>query len=51
MAPASEAEDAAKKAQEVLPTLEKQIADERGKTEFVKVNEDLRRLYVKIKRG
>ncbi len=43
--------DAAKKAQDVLPTLEKQIADEKGKTEFVKVNEDLRRLYVKIKRG
>lgn len=43
--------DAAKKAQEVLPALEKQIADEKGKTEFVKVNEDLRRLFVKIKRG
>ena len=35
----------------MLPSLEKQIADEKGKTEFVKVNEDLRRLYVKIKRG
>ena len=43
--------DAAKKAQQVLPALEKQIADERGKTEFVKVNEDLRRLFVKIKRS
>jgi HEAT repeat protein len=43
--------DAAKKAQEVLPSLEKQIAEERGKTEFVRVNEDLRRLYVKIKRS
>jgi HEAT repeat protein len=43
--------DAAKKAQEILPSLEKQIADEKGKTEFVKVNEDLRRLFVKIKRG
>ncbi len=43
--------DAAKKAQEVLPSLEKQLADEKGKTEFVKVNEDLRRLFVKIKRG
>ncbi len=42
---------AAKKAQEILPSLEKQIADEKGKTEFVKVNEDLRRLFVKIKRG
>jgi HEAT repeat protein len=43
--------EAAKKAQEVLPSLEKQIAEEKGKTEFVKVNEDLRRLYVKIKRS
>jgi HEAT repeat protein len=43
--------DAAKKAQEVLPTLGKQISDEKGKTEFVRVNEDLRRLYVKIQRS
>ena len=27
------------------------LADEKGKTEFVRVNEDLRRLYVKIKRS
>jgi HEAT repeat protein len=38
-------------AQKALPALEKQLADEKGKTEFVKVNEDLRRLYVKVKRG
>ncbi|MEW6433608.1 MAG: HEAT repeat domain-containing protein [Myxococcota bacterium] len=38
-------------AQKSLPALEKQIADEKGKTDFVKVNEDLRRLYVKVKRG
>jgi hypothetical protein len=38
-------------AQKSLPALEKQLADEKGKTEFVKVNEDLRRLYVKVKRG
>jgi len=31
--------------------LEALIADEKGKTEFVKVNEDLRRLAVKLKRG
>ena len=36
---------------EILPALEKQIADEKGKTEFARVNEDLRRLYVKIKRS
>ncbi len=42
---------AAQKAQEIIPALEKQIADEKGKTEFVKVNEDLRRLFVKIKRA
>jgi HEAT repeat protein len=38
-------------AQKSLPELEKQLADEKGKTDFVKVNEDLRRLYVKVKRG
>lgn len=38
-------------AQKSLPDLEKQIADEKGKTEFVKVNEDLRRLYEKVKHG
>ncbi|MEW5737875.1 MAG: HEAT repeat domain-containing protein [Myxococcota bacterium] len=38
-------------AQKFLPALEKQLADEKGKTDFVKVNEDLRRLYVKVKRG
>ena len=31
--------------------LAKQIADERGKTEFDKVNEDLRRLAVKLRRS
>lgn len=38
-------------AQKSLPELEKQMADERGKTEFVKVNEDLRRLLAQLKRG
>ncbi|MCC6332977.1 MAG: HEAT repeat domain-containing protein [Myxococcales bacterium] len=38
-------------AQKSLPALEKQLAEEKGKTEFVKVNEDLRRLYAKVKRG
>jgi HEAT repeat protein len=45
-----DSKDAAKKAAESLPAIEKQIAAERGKTEFVKVNEDLRRLAVKLKR-
>jgi len=43
--------DAAAKAKSVLPALQKQIAEEKGKTEFVKVNEDLRRLAVKIERA
>lgn len=47
----SDSKDALKTAQGVLPELEKQVADERGKTEFVKVNEDLRRLPVKLSRG
>lgn len=46
-----DSKDAMKKAQEFLPALEKQLEAERGKTEFVKTNEDLRRLYVKVKRG
>ncbi len=45
-----DSKEAAKKASESLPTIEKQIDSERGKTEFVKVNEDLRRLAVKLKR-
>jgi HEAT repeat protein len=47
----SDSKDAAKAAGEALPALEKQIAEEKGKTEFVKVNEDLRRLAVKLKRA
>ncbi len=46
-----DSKDAMKAAQEFVPALEKQIAEERGKTEFIKVNEDLKRLLVKIKRG
>lgn len=45
-----DSKDAAKKAFEALPAVEKQLAEEHGKTEFVKVNEDLRRLAVKIRR-
>ena len=31
--------------------LEKQLTEEKGKTDFVKVNEDLRRLAVDLKRN
>ncbi|MBK7862023.1 MAG: HEAT repeat domain-containing protein [Archangiaceae bacterium] len=43
--------EAGKAAQAELPKLEAQIADEKGKTQFMKVNEDLRRLAVKIRRS
>jgi len=42
--------EAAKTARGALEIIEKQLAEEQGKTEFVKVNEDLRRLAVKLKR-
>jgi HEAT repeat protein len=47
----SDSKDAAKNAKEAIPALEKQIAEEKGKTDFVKVNEDLRRLAVKLQRA
>lgn len=46
-----DSKDAMATARKGLPALEKQFADERGKTEFVKVNEDLRRLLAKLRRG
>ncbi len=46
-----DSKEAMKTAQQGLPALEKQVADEKGKTEFVKVNEDLRRLLMKVQRG
>ncbi len=45
-----DSQDAAKRAQASLAAMEKQIAAEKGSTNFVKVNEDLRRLAVKLKR-
>ena len=46
-----DSKDAAAEAKKTtLEPLRKQIADERGKTEFVKVNEDLRRLLAKLER-
>ncbi|MBX7115482.1 MAG: HEAT repeat domain-containing protein [Myxococcaceae bacterium] len=47
----TDSKEAAKQAAKAVPALEKQIADEKGKTEFVKVNEDLRRLLVLLKRS
>ncbi len=46
-----DSKEAMAQAQKSLPALEKQLEAERGKTEFIKTNEDLRRLYVKVKRG
>ncbi|MFO0597891.1 MAG: HEAT repeat domain-containing protein [Myxococcaceae bacterium] len=46
-----DSKDAMAQARKSLPALEKQVADEKGKTEFVKVNEDLRRLLAKLQRG
>lgn len=46
-----DSKEAMAQARKSLPALEKQVADERGKTEFVKVNEDLRRLLAKLQRG
>ncbi|MGQ0507273.1 MAG: HEAT repeat domain-containing protein [Myxococcaceae bacterium] len=43
--------DAKKRAQASLPGMEKQLNSEKGSTNFVKVNEDLRRLAVKLKRN
>ena len=40
--------DAFKTARASLGQIEKQLADEKGKTEFVKVNEDLKRLAAKL---
>lgn len=42
--------DAQRQALATLPAIEKQLDSERGKTEFVKVNEDLKRLAAKLKR-
>ena len=46
-----DSKDAAKAAQGQISGLDAQIADEKGKTQFMKVNEDLRRLAVKIRRS
>lgn len=43
--------DAFKTAKASLTQIQKQLDDEKSKTEFVKVNEDLKRLAVKLARG
>jgi HEAT repeat protein len=45
-----DARDAAKKASGSIEKIEQQLTEERGRTEFVKVNEDLRRLAVQLRR-
>lgn len=47
----SDSKEAATKAHAANDDVQKQLADEKGKTEFVKVNEDLRRLALKIQRA
>lgn len=46
-----DSKEAGKAAQGELSKLDAQIAEEKGKTQFMKVNEDLRRLAVKIRRS
>jgi len=46
----ADTKEAARKAAASLPNIEQQLSEEKGKTEFVKVNEDLRRLAVVLKR-
>src|SRR6185436_18834796 len=46
-----DSKEAGKAAQAQLDALDKQIIEEKGKTQFMKVNEDLRRLAVKIRRS
>ncbi len=45
-----DARGAAKKAASSLEAIERQLAQEQGRTEFVKVNEDLRRLAAQLRR-
>ncbi len=47
----TDSKDAYAQAKAKLETIEKQLEEERGKTQFVKVNEDLKRLVVKLARA
>jgi HEAT repeat protein len=46
-----DSKEAANNAREVLPKLQAQLADEKGNSRFVKVNEDLRRLVFRLERA
>ena len=43
--------DAGARVRSALPRLNEQLQQERGRTEFMKVNEDLRRLVVRLERS
>ncbi|HLK99093.1 MAG TPA: HEAT repeat domain-containing protein [Myxococcaceae bacterium] len=45
-----DSKDAASKAREALPRIQAQLADEKGNSRFVKVNEDLRRLVTRLEK-
>ncbi|WP_224241887.1 HEAT repeat domain-containing protein [Hyalangium gracile] len=45
-----DSKEAATKAREALPKIQAQLADEKGNSQFVKVNEDLRRLAFRLER-
>jgi hypothetical protein len=45
-----DSKEAAAKAREALPKIQAQLADEKGNSHFVKVNEDLRRLAARLEK-
>jgi hypothetical protein len=45
-----DAKEAAAQARSALPMLEKQLAEEKSSTEYVRANEDLRRLVARLQR-
>jgi hypothetical protein len=45
-----DSKEAATQARSALPTLEKQLTEEKSSTEFTVVNEDLRRLVARLQR-
>jgi len=46
-----DSKEAATKAREVLPKIQAQLAEEKGNSNFIKVNEDLRRLAFRLERA
>ena len=45
-----DSKEAVGKVREVLPKIQAQLADEKGNSRFVKVNEDLRRLATRLEK-